>query len=83
MWFQLQGESSKGFSRLLAKLGGRPFHYTGHNCEPPIVQGEARLYSNCVVRRLAGRDTVVQRLFGPIIEQDGAHKFVSYSNGLD
>lgn len=84
MWFRLQGESSKGATRLLAKLGGRPFRYVGHSCGPPEVQGEARIYANCAVRRVGAEgDTLAQRLFGLIIERDNSHKFVSYANRLD
>jgi hypothetical protein len=84
MWFQLQGESERGASRLLAERAGRPLGYSGHTCGPARAQGDIRLYPNCEIRRLVSpRDTAAERLFGLIIEYRGLHKFVGYANRLD
>jgi hypothetical protein len=84
MWFQLQGESEKGASRLLAERAGRPLQYVDHTCAPARIEGKNRIHSHCELRHLipAG-DTVAERLFGLIIELNGSYKFVSYANRLD
>lgn len=84
MWFQLQGESEKGASRLLAERAGRPLRYVDHSCAPARVEGKNRIHSHCELRRLTpAGDTVAERLFGLIVERDDSHKFVSYANRLD
>ena len=84
MWFQLQGESSRGASRLLAERAGQSLAYVGHACGQPRSEGENRLYPYCGVRRVtAAGDTLTERLFGLIIERGGSYKFVSYANQLD
>lgn len=84
MWFQLQGESERGASRLLAERAGRPLRYVGHACDAARTEGTNRIHSHCELRHLlpAG-DTVAERLFGLIVERDGSYKFVSYANRLD
>jgi hypothetical protein len=83
MWFQMQGESERGASRLLGERAGEPLRYTRHACGPPRTEGELRLYPNCELRRVPPPgDTVVERLFGLIVERDGSYKFVSYANKL-
>jgi hypothetical protein len=84
MWFQLQGESEKGGSRLLAERAGRPLRYVDHVCAPTRIEGQNRIHSHCELRHLTpAGDTVAERLFGLIIERNGSHKFVSYANRLD
>jgi hypothetical protein len=84
MWFQLQGESSRGASQLLAERAGESLGYVGHACQQPRIEGENRLYPYCGLRRVtAAGDTVTERLFGLIIERGGSYKFVSYANQLD
>jgi hypothetical protein len=84
MWFQLQGESNRGASRLLAERAGQSLAYVGHTCAQPRIEGENRLYPYCGVRRVsAAGDTLTERLFGLIIERGGSYKFVSYANQLD
>jgi hypothetical protein len=84
MWFQLQGESNRGASRLLAERAGQSLVYAGHTCGQPRIEGENRLYPYCGVRRVtAAGDTLTERLFGLIIERGGSYKFVSYANKLD
>ena len=83
MWFQLQGESERGASRLLAERGGQRLRYAGHSCGPARVEGDSRLYPNCELRRVMAGDTVAERLFGLIVEHGGVYKYVSYANRLD
>ena len=84
MWFQLQGESEKGASRLFSDRAGPALRYAGHTCAPPRVEGKNRIHSSCELRRVTtARDSVAERLFGLIIERDGHYKFVSYANRLD
>jgi len=84
MWFQLQGESEKGASRLLSERAGQVLGYIGHNCAPPRVEGKNRIHPSCELRRVtAARDTIAERLFGLILERDGRYKFVGYANRLD
>lgn len=84
MWFQLQGESERGASRLFTERAGHGLGYLGHSCAPPRVEGKNGIHGGCEVRRVtATRDTVAERLFGLIIERDGRYKFVSYANRLD
>ena len=84
MWFQIQGESERGASRLLAERSGRGLGYAGHTCAPPRVEGKNRIHSHCVLRRVSpAGDTLSERLFGLIVEREGSYKFVSYANRLD
>jgi hypothetical protein len=84
MWFQLQGESEKGASRLLSERASRTLRYLGHTCGSPRVEGKNRVHPSCELRRVtAAGDTVAERLFGLILERDGRYKFVGYANRLD
>lgn len=84
MWFQLQGESERGASRLLAERAGGALGYAQHTCAPPRVEGKNRIYSHCELRRVSpAGDTLSERLFGLIVEREGSYKFVSYANRLD
>ncbi|MGH7663879.1 MAG: hypothetical protein ACRENI_06235 [Gemmatimonadaceae bacterium] len=92
MWFRIMGESEKGLSRLLPRLGGgtsagggRPaFTYIDHACPPEAEhQGENRIWGPCSVRyETAAGDTAVARLFGAIVERGDIFKFVSYANKM-
>jgi hypothetical protein len=84
MWFQLQGESEKGASRLFSERAGSPLGYLGHSCASSRVEDKNRVHPNCELHRVtAAGDTVAERLFGLIIEREGRYKFVSYANRLD
>jgi hypothetical protein len=83
MWFQLQGESSRGAAKLLDERGGQTLGYLDHACGNPRVEGENRLYPYCGLRRVTETgDTVTERLFGLILERGGTYKFLSYANRL-
>ncbi|MGH7580787.1 MAG: hypothetical protein ACREM9_11485 [Gemmatimonadales bacterium] len=84
LWFQMQGQSEKGASLLLSDRAGTSLGYAGHRCASDRLEGENRLHEHCVLRRVtAGGDTLAERLFGLVLERQGAFKFVSYANKLD
>lgn len=84
-WFMLEGGSRGGLTKALNRLGGTQLHYLRTRCDgEPSREGENVVYGPCVVVRRAERgDSLVERLFGPIIERRGRWKFVSYANKLD
>jgi hypothetical protein len=84
MWFTLEGNSQKGFQKLLQRRASQPLRVIGHRCEgEPSRQGDNTVWGPCLVlRRVAGGDTLSERLFGQIVERGGRYKFVSYSNKL-
>jgi hypothetical protein len=85
LWFQLDGQSRQGFSAALNDLGGRQLHYGGVDCPAtPVVEGKNRIWAPCAVRFRVGEEKERSaRLFGPIIERDGAFKLVGLGNSLD
>ncbi len=76
--------SEKGITRVFRRLGGAPFEYRGHACDPqPDVQGPNRVWKRCTTRRItATGDTASLALFGGILEREGRFKFVSYANAF-
>lgn len=83
MWFQLQGNSSRGLRQLLAKRAGEPLGIVGHRCDAPVRYGPRnRFHGGCVVERRTSAGVVQESLFGSILERDGVFKIVSYSNDL-
>ncbi len=81
VWFQLQQNSRKGITRALNRYSGQPSSYRGYRCDPdPIPLGNAFLWQNCIVQW--GLEPTELRLFGSIIENAGAFKFVSFANDL-
>ena len=83
-WLLLTAASDKGLRRLVERRAGQPFRFRGLDCpDPPVTEGENRLWRGCAVRRVrAEGDTATERLFGPIIERAGRFKFYSYGNEL-
>lgn len=84
MWFQLQGNSSRGLRLLLAKRAGEPLAIVGHRCDAPVMYGPRnRFHGGCVVERQTAAGGVhAESLFGSILEREGVFKIVSYSNDL-
>lgn len=84
LWFQIENGTSRGFGRMLDRMGGRPVHAEGYACpSDPLVEGPNRIWENCVVRLSPpGGEARDLRLFGSILERDGVFKFISYSNGF-
>lgn len=84
LWLQMQGQTERGATRLLAERAGEPLGYVGHECGSERMEGENRIYGHCVLRRVvATGDTAGERLFGLIVQREGVFKFVSYANRLD
>jgi hypothetical protein len=83
VWFQLENYGSRGFSRLLRRYGGRPLGMSGYRCEEePLIQGENRIWRDCLVQVRGPDGTRDLSLFGAILEREGAFKFVSYANRI-
>lgn len=82
VWYQYTVSSDKGLTRLLSHVGGQPLNVIGVDCPaPPDTEGENRFWRACHARRVrAPGDTILDDLFGTIIERDGRMKFVSYAN---
>ncbi|MEX2230422.1 MAG: hypothetical protein WEB13_12385 [Dehalococcoidia bacterium] len=82
LWMQIQNGSSRGFGRLLDRLGGTTADAGTYRCAPePIVEGPNTLWEGCVLTAAApGAEPKEIRLFGSILERDGVFKFVSYTN---
>lgn len=82
VWYQISNGSTSGYTRLLRRLAGQPLRYVDSSCDPkPDRQGRNVIWTHCIVR-IAGPsgDPTPHRLFGSIIERDGAYKIVSYRN---
>ena len=83
VWLSRTAATDKGFTRLMARFGGRPLHYVGFTCPDSAErQGSNTLWSGCVVARRDGADTTRLRMFGAIVARDGRFKLLSLSNGL-
>lgn len=84
MWFILQGNSNKGYARLLTQRSGQSLGFVGHRCQADSSrQGENTVWGPCVVlRRVKSGEPVAERLFGQIVERGRRYKFVSYANKL-
>jgi hypothetical protein len=84
LWFQTQNSQSRSATRLLRRFAGAPLGYLGYRCEPePRSEGPNRVWEECrVLLRAEAGDTVPLRLFGTVLERDGAFRFVSLTNDL-
>lgn len=85
LWFMLEGGSRGGLTKAMQNLGGTHLRYLRTSCDgAPSREGENVMYGPCAVVRQDERgDSLVERLFGPIIERRGRWKFVSYANKMD
>lgn len=84
VWMQIATASSAGYARLVDRLGGRPLSFQALTCRSvPESQERNRIWRECRVRVTDARGAAgTLRLFGDIIERDGAFKFVSYANDM-
>jgi hypothetical protein len=84
VWLQLDMGSQHGLAQMLRRRSGIPLGYAGFRCDrAPQREGENTVWTGCVVRRArAPGDTVVEQLFGPIVERGGRFKFAAYANRL-
>ena len=73
MWFMLEGNSEKGYQKLLQRRAGQPLRVIDHRCEgKPSKQGENTVWGPCpLLRRTERGDTLSERLFGQIVERGG------------
>lgn len=80
-WTLIQGNSEKGFVRVMRRYGGRQltFHAlrceTGRNVLPPLREAE-----RCTLEFAADGRSESRRMFGSIVGDGAAFKFVSYAN---
>ena len=84
VWFQQQNRSSRGLGRLLRTYAGKPLFDTGFACpDGGEAFGDGHIWHGCtVLGELPTGEKVEERLFGSILEVEGRHKFVSFSNEL-
>lgn len=82
-WFQIQGESSKGITKLLNDWGGKKLGYVSHTCTPR-QEGPNTIHAYCVekFRDGAAGPADSAKLFGLVLEVNGTFKFLSYANDL-
>lgn len=81
-WLLNGGNSDKGVSRVLRRLGGRELEWRGYTCSIEAREGDNSFSRSCTMEfRDPETQTHVSRsLFGAIIERDGRYKFLSYAN---
>jgi hypothetical protein len=84
LWFQIENGTSRGFGRMMERMGGKPAHAQGYACPTDLlVEGPNHVWEDCVVHlRPPGGGERDLRLFGSILERAGVFKFISYSNGF-
>ena len=84
VWLSRSASTDKALSRLFGRFGGKPLGYAGLTCpDSADRQGVNRLWSGCVVHRVASvGDTTGLRMFGAIIARERRFKFLSLTNGL-
>lgn len=79
-WGLITNASMQGASRVWERHSGQPLGFIGYRCDAePTVLGKNRIWTGCAVERKD--QTAPLQLFGPIIERDGAFKFVTYASG--
>lgn len=82
-WSQIGAGSDQGLRRALTRVGGQPLTFVSVACQADtlqLVQGPAKIWSQCQLRYRAGDSIVAGRLFGSIVERDGRAKFLGYAN---
>jgi hypothetical protein len=83
MWFMLDGNSGRGLRAALIEYGGRPLGALSYRCEGERRYEQLTMWGPCFIRFVPEpSDTVERAFFGPIVERDGVHKFVSFANKL-
>ena len=84
VWLLQQQNSEQGLRRTLNRFGGQPASLKSYTCKPePRVEGKNRIWEECMITWSHGSASVSTiRLFGSIIERDGAFKILSYANAL-
>jgi predicted small lipoprotein YifL len=85
LWFQIDGISARGITRLLHELGGDPLLYRGVACPgAPERQEQNLVHAGCRVEyETPDGSRRTEKLFGNVLERGGRFKFVSYANDYD
>jgi hypothetical protein len=79
-WFMMRNATDQGIIRVLNRHGGKPLGYSGLACEPKAaVQGANRIWRQCRMRFTENGAEVERKLFGGILEREGAYKFLTYA----
>lgn len=82
-WFLHLQHSEKGASRLMNRFANEPLRLVSNVChDPPILEGDNRLWFDCTQLIIAHGDRTRVRLLGGIYERNGQFKIFSYSNDL-
>lgn len=81
-WLLNAGNSDKGVSRVLRRLGGHELEWRGYSCSNEAREGDNSFFRSCTIdyRDPQEGTRVSRRLFGAIIERDSRYKFLSYAN---
>lgn len=82
VWMGIANHSTSGYVRLTRRRGNVAFKLDGYTCDAkPDVQGENKLWSNCVITLVDPQKvTTHERWFGSILERNGRFKLVGFSN---
>ena len=80
LWFQIEGESQAGATRLLREHGGKALVFESVACEGLREENGNRVHQGCAVTYALDGETRTERLFGNLIERGGTFKFLSYAN---
>lgn len=85
LWFQIDGISAQGITRLLRETGGAPLRYVRAVCPgAPEPQENNLVHAGCRVEYVAGDGARrTEKLFGNVLERGGRFKFISYANDYD
>lgn len=81
VWFMMVNNSERSLRRVLSRDGGRPLGFRGYRCpETPLIQGENRIWRDCVLLGTRDGAPIERRLFGAIIERNQQAKFLTYAS---
>jgi hypothetical protein len=82
-WMLLQGNSAKGFSRVLREYGGSRLEYLTHGCSPAsTLEPPAQEWNQCEVAFRRDGEQLTKRIFGSVVRIGDRYKFVSFANDL-
>lgn len=80
-WTLIQGNSVKGFNRLLRERSRRRIVLQGYQCaDAATVSPPVREWNQCNLDLTLDGAKATEQLFGSIVELGGHYKFVSYAN---
>jgi hypothetical protein len=80
-WMLIRGNSDKGRTRLLQRLGGTAVPLERYDCRPSTtIRAPLREWEGCRIRTFVGGAPQELALFGSIVEHQGRFKFASLAN---